>query len=437
MNNYIVAIVGRPNVGKSTLFNRLIGSRKAIEDDISGVTRDRLYGEAEWQGKEFSLVDTGGYVPSSEDVFESAIREQVEIAIKEASAIILLVDVTCSITHLDERMAEMLRKISKPVYLVVNKVDNNTRHLEANEFYRLGFKKNFFISSINGSGTGELLDEITSQIPDESEEENEKEIPKIAILGRPNVGKSSLLNALLGQTRNIVTDIAGTTRDAIHTHYNMFNQEVLLIDTAGIRKKTNVKENLEFYSVIRAIRIIDEADICLLMIDAQSGMESQDINILRIILKKKKGLIILVNKWDIVEAKQANTIKEYEAEIRAKTAPFTDYPIIFISALTKQRIYKAIETAIQVYENRKIKIQTSKLNDILLKAIEKHPHPIVKRKTVKIKYITQLAASCPTFAFYCNNPEIVKPDYKQYIENILREKFNLEGVPINIFFRSK
>lgn len=433
----IVAIVGRPNVGKSTLFNRLIGTRKAIEDNISGVTRDRIYGIGEWQGKYFDLIDTGGYVPSSADVFESAIREQVEIAMNEATHIILLVDVTCSITNLDAVMADMLRKTKKKVFLVVNKVDNSQRQLEANEFWSIGFENTFFISSINGSGTGDLLDALTDSFENETEEDSEEEeIPRLAILGQPNVGKSSLINALVGEERNIVTEIAGTTRDALHTHYNQFGKDLILIDTAGIRKKTKVKENLEFYSVMRAIRILDESDVCLLMIDASLGLEGQDLNILRLAIKKRKGIVLLINKWDLIE-KETNTLKEFEKDIREKTAPFIDYPIVFISVLEKQRIFKALETALQVFENGKFKIPTSKLNELMLEAIERHPHPTVKRKMIKIKYVTQLPTKIPSFAFFCNHPGDIKPDYKQYLENTLRKNFNMTGVPINIFFRNK
>lgn len=432
----IVAIVGRPNVGKSTFFNRLVGARKAIEDNVSGVTRDRIYGESEWNGKTFSVIDTGGYVPSSDDVFESAIREQVEIALGEATAIIFLVDVTCGITDLDAHVADMLRKSNKKIFVAVNKVDNSTRSLEATEFYSLGFENTFFISSINGGGTGELLDSLVEKLPKVPEKNEDEEIPKLAILGQPNVGKSSLLNALVGEQRNIVTDIAGTTRDSIHTHYKLFQKNLLLIDTAGIRKKTKVTENLEFYSIIRAIRVLDEADICILVVDATSGIEAQDLNILRLAIKKRKGIVILINKWDLVD-KETNTAKLYEERLREKIAPFTDVPILFISVKEKQRIFKAIETTLEVYDNMKLKIPTSKLNEVMQAAWEKHHHPVIRRKTVKFKYVTQIANRAPTFAFFGSNPHLVKPDYKLYLENQLRKNFNFSGVPLLLLFKSK
>ncbi len=426
-------------MGKSTLFNRLTGQRKAIVDDISGVTRDRLYGVADWMGIDFNLIDTGGFVPNSDDVFETAIREQVDIAIDEADILLFMLDVTVGYTDLDEMMTEKLRRTRKDVIVVVNKVDNSTRLLEGTEFYSLGFEHTFFVSSMSGSGTGELLDTIIDLIKAKGldhEEEEERNIPRLAIIGQPNVGKSSLVNALLGQSRNIVTDIAGTTRDTIHSHYNYYNMEFLLIDTAGIRKKSQVHENLEFYSVIRAVKAMDEADVCLLVIDAQTGIESQDLKILQIVEKKKKGLVILVNKWDIVE-KTHKTMDEYTRDIKERIAPFTDVPIIFISALEKQRIFKAVESAVEVYKNMQIKIPTSKLNDVMQAAIDRYPPPSVKGKYIKIKYITQLPTKTPSFAFFCNLPQYVRAPYRQYLENQLRQQFSLTGVPINVFFRQK
>lgn len=430
----IVAIVGRPNVGKSTLYNRLIGERQAIIDDTSGVTRDRQYGNSEWNGKSFTVVDTGGFVESSNDIFETAIRSQVKIAIEEANVLVFIVDVTTGITDLDEEVANMLRRTKKDVFLVVNKVDNNKQQLEANEFWSLGFEDTFFISAITGSGTGELLDGITERLKDE--EPFETELPKFAILGRPNVGKSSLVNALLGEDRNIVTDIAGTTRDSIHTKYSKFDKEFYIIDTAGIRKKSKVHENLEFYSVMRAIRAMEESDVCILMIDAQTGIESQDMSIMGLAHKRNKGIVILVNKWDLLE-KETNTARDYEQEIRNKIAPFNDVPIVFVSALEKQRIFKAVESALEVYENRRQKIKTSTLNEVMLKAIEKYPPPAHRGYFVKIKYITQLPTYYPAFAFFCNNPKYIKEGYKNYLENQMRSHFNFTGVPIGIFFRQK
>ena len=434
MSNNIVAIVGRPNVGKSTFYNRLIGQRKAIIDDTSGVTRDRQYGTSFWNGKTFTVVDTGGFVKNSEDVFEAAIRSQVQIAIDEAKVIIFMVDVTTGITDLDAEVADMLRRSDKPVYLAVNKVDNSKRMIEANEFWGLGFEQTFFLSSITGSGTGDLLDEVVEHI--EVEEEEEERIPRIAIVGQPNVGKSSLTNALLGQERNIVTDVAGTTRDSIHSRYSKFGKEFLLIDTAGIRKKAKVFEDLEFYSVMRAIKAIEEADICMLMVDAQTGIEMQDLNIFRLAQKRNKGIVLLVNKWDLIE-KETNTARDVEKELRARIAPFTDIPIIFISATEKQRIFKAVEIALEVYENRNRKIKTSTLNDVMLEAIERYPPPAHRGRLVKIKYVTQLPTYYPAFAFFCNNPKHVKENYKNYLENQLREHFKFSGVPISVFFRKK
>jgi GTP-binding protein len=434
--SYTVAIVGRPNVGKSTFFNRMLEQRKAIVDDISGVTRDRQYGVAEWIGKQFNVIDTGGFVPQSDDIFEREIRKQVLIALEEANAIIFMCDVTTGITNLDEAMADILRRSSKPVYLLVNKVDNHDRLMEGAEFYSLGFEKIFFISSISGTGTGELLDEVCALIPEEKTEEEGSDLPKFAIVGQPNVGKSSLLNALTGQERTIVSEIAGTTRDTIHTNYNLFGKEFTLIDTAGIRRKTKVNEDLEFYSVIRAIKAIDEADVCLLLLDADKGVTAQDLNIFSLAIKKGKGIVVLVNKWDLIE-KDTNTARDYEKELKQRLAPFTDVPILFISATEKTRIFKAIETGLDVYANRQQKISTSKLNDVMLKAVESYHAPVVRGNAVKIKYVTQLPTPVPSFAFFCNYPDDIKTPYKNYLENKLRENFNLSGVPIRIFFRKK
>jgi GTPase len=435
---FTVAIVGRPNVGKSTFFNRLLEQRKAIVDDISGVTRDRQYGVAEWIGKSFNVIDTGGFVPNSEDIFETEIRKQVKIAIEEANALIFMVDAATGITDLDEAMADLLRRTTKPVFLCVNKVDNSERLLEAAEFYSLGIENVFFISSISGSGTGEILDAVAALIPEEeTEDDGEKAaLPKFAIMGQPNVGKSSLLNALVGQERTIVSDIAGTTRDTIHTHYNMFQKEFVLIDTAGIRKKTKVNEDLEFYSVIRAIKAMDEADVCLLLLDATKGITAQDLNIFGLAAKKGKGLVVLVNKWDLVE-KETNTARDYEKLLKEKIAPFTDVPIIFISAKEKMRIFKAMEVALDVYDNKTRRIATSQLNEIMLKAVEAYHAPVVRGNQVKIKYVTQLPTHVPSFAFFTNYPDDIKMPYKNYLENKLRENFNFKGVPVRIFFRKK
>jgi GTP-binding protein len=437
--SFTVAITGRPNVGKSTFFNRLLEQRKAIVDDISGVTRDRQYGVAEWAGKSFNVIDTGGFVPDSDDVFEREIRKQVMIAVEEANAIIFMVDAATGITELDNSMADILRRSTKPVFLVVNKVDNHDRLLEASEFYSLGFENIFFISSISGSGTGEILDGITALISDKDSDEaaTETGLPKFAIIGQPNVGKSSLLNALIGQERTIVSDIAGTTRDTIHTHYNLFNKEFILIDTAGIRRKTKVHEDLEFYSVIRAIKAVDEADICLLMLDAGKGITAQDLAIFALAVKKGKGVVVLVNKWDLVEDKKTNTTKDYEKELKQRLAPFSDVPIIFISVTEKQRIFKSIEAALEVFENRKRKIPTSQLNEVMLKAVEAYHPPVVRGNSIKIKYVTQLPTNTPSFAFFCNYPDDVKTPYKNYLENQLREKFRFSGVPVRLFFRKK
>ena len=434
MHNNIVAVVGRPNVGKSTLYNRLIGERQAIIDDVSGVTRDRQYGTSYWNGKTFTVVDTGGFVKNSEDVFETAIRSQVAIAIEEAKVIIFMVDVTTGITDLDEEVAALLRRADKPVYLAVNKVDNHNRMIEANEFWSLGFENTYFLSSMTGSGSGDLLDAVVEHI--EKADETPSELPKFAIVGQPNVGKSSLTNALLGQERNIVTDVAGTTRDSIHSVYEKFDKRFLLVDTAGIRKKSRVHEDLEFYSVMRAIKAIEEADVCLLMIDARTGMETQDMSIFRLAQRRNKGIVLLVNKWDLVE-KETNTARDFERELKQRISPFSDVPILFISVVDKQRIYKAVDAGLQVFENRNRKIRTSKLNEVMLEAIERYPPPSHRGRFVKIKYVTQLPTYYPAFAFFCNNPKHVKENYRHYLENQLREHFEFSGVPLGVFFRKK
>jgi len=416
------------------LYNRLIGEKQAIVDDVSGVTRDRLYGVCEWNGKTLTVIDTGGYVASSKDVFETAIRDQVRIAISEAQVIIFMVDVTTGITDLDEQIAEILRKGTKPVLLAVNKVDNHLRTLEANEFWSLGFEQTYFLSSITGSGTGELLDSVAEYLSEESEEPSP--MPAIAIVGQPNVGKSSFVNALIGEERNIVTDIAGTTRDPIHTVYKKFGKEFILVDTAGIRKKAAVHENLEFYSVLRAIRAVEEADVCILMIDAQLGIEAQDMHIVHLAQKRRKGMVILINKWDLLD-KETNTARDYEFALKQKLAPFVDVPILFTSVVEKQRIYQAMEAALEVYENRTQKIKTGKLNDVMLKAIEKYPPPMYRGHQVKIKFVTQLPVAYPAFAFFCNHPKHVNASYRQYLENQLRENFNFTGVSIGVYFREK
>jgi len=431
----IVAIVGRPNVGKSTLFNRLIERREAIVDDLSGVTRDRLYGHCEWNGRTFSVIDTGGYVKDSEDIFEKEIARQVVIAIEEADVIIFMVDVLAGLTDLDSSVADLLRKSEKPVFVTANKVDIHERILDAYEFYNLGLGEIYSISAINGSGTGDLLDEIVKVLPEDKNAE-EEDLPRITIVGRPNVGKSSLTNVLIGEERNIVTDIAGTTRDAINTRYNKFGFDFMLVDTAGVRKKSKVNEDLEFYSVMRAIRAIENSDVCLLMIDASVGFEAQDQNILNLIRKNKKGIVILVNKWDLID-KTTNTLKEYQKSIMKKIAPFNDIPILFISALTKQRVHKVIETAMAVYENRTQRIPTARLNEVMLQAIEDYNPPSVKGKYIKIKYVTQLPTPTPVFAFFANLPQYIKEPYKRYLENKLRENFNFTGVPIVLVFRNK
>ncbi len=470
MAGFTVAIVGRPNVGKSTLFNRLLEQRKAIVDDISGVTRDRQYGVADWNGKAFNVIDTGGFVARSEDIFEKEIRKQVHIAFDEADLLLFVCDTATGITDLDEQMADVLRRTTKPVLLVVNKVDNATRLLEATEFYSLGFDKVFFISSISGSGTGELLDEVTTYITPEKEIQRDKVtakiesgegeeedfneyaydqadeeevrqlrepgIPKFAIIGQPNAGKSTLLNALIGSERTIVSNIPGTTRDTIHTNYNLFGKEFTLIDTAGIRKKKNVHEDLEFYSVIRAIRAMDEADVCLLVIDASVGVTSQDVSIFSLAARKGKGVVILVNKWDLVE-KETNTARDYEKVLKQRIAPFTDVPVIFISAQEKQRIFQAMEKAIEVFDNRNRRIPTSKLNEIMLKEIERFAPPMTRGNSVKIKFISQVPTVVPSFAFFANYPEAIKEPYKNFLENKIRSHFNFTGVPIRMFMRRK
>ncbi|HMK26825.1 MAG TPA: ribosome biogenesis GTPase Der [Chitinophagaceae bacterium] len=436
--SFTVAIVGRPNVGKSTLFNRLLEQRKAIVDDESGVTRDRQYGVTDWNGKTYNVIDTGGFVAGSEDVFEREIAKQVLVAVEEANAIIFMVDAATGITALDDSMASMLRRSTKPVFLTVNKVDDHNRLLEASEFYSLGFEHIFFIAAASGSGTGELLDAVAALITDDASEETAElaALPKFAIIGQPNVGKSSLLNALIGVERTIVSEIAGTTRDSIHTHYNLFQKEFILIDTAGIRRKAKVHEDLEFYSVIRAIKAVDEADVCLLLLDAEKGIAAQDLNIFSLAVKKGKGIVVLVNKWDLVD-KETNTAKEYETKLKHKLAPFSDVPILFVSAKEKTRIFKAIELALEVYDNRQRKIPTSQLNDIMLKAIQSYNPPVVRGNSIKIKFITQLPIAVPSFAFFCNFPDDIKQPYKNYLENQLRENFPLTGVPVRIFFRKK
>ncbi len=432
----IAAIVGRPNVGKSTLFNRLTQQKKAIIHESSGVTRDRHYGQSEWNGVDFTLVDTGGYVHGSEDVFEGEIRKQVLIAVEEADVILFVVDVTVGITDLDESVAKMLRKTEKPVFLTVNKVDNSSLQYDANVFYKLGFKNLYNISSINGSGTGDLLDEVVKAFPQKDTENKENELPKFAVVGRPNAGKSSLINAFLGTERNIVTEISGTTRDTVDTRFNKFGYEFTLVDTAGLRKKNKVFEDVEYYSVMRAVKAIEHSDVCLLMIDAERGVEAQDLNIYNLIIRNSKGVVILINKWDLIK-KETNTLKKYEQEVREKLAPFNDVPVLFISALTKQRIYKAFETALSVFENRKRKISTAELNKVMLEEIENNPPPAHKGKYIKIKYVTQIPTYSPTFVFFCNMPKYVKESYKRFLENKLREHYNFTGVPLKLFFRNK
>ena len=431
----IVAIVGRPNVGKSTFFNRLIQRREAIVDAVSGVTRDRHYGKSDWNGKDFSLIDTGGYVLGSEDVFEKEIDKQVELAIGEADAIIFMVDVETGVTGMDEDVAKLLRRVKKPVFLVINKVDNAKRAADAVEFYSLGLGEYYTLSSINGSGTGELLDDLVKVLPEKEMEE--LELPRFAVVGRPNAGKSSFINALIGEERYIVTDVAGTTRDSIDTKYNRFGFEFNLVDTAGIRRKAKVKEDLEFYSVMRSVRAIEHSDVCLLLFDATRGFDGQVENIFWLAQRNNKGIVVLVNKWDLVEDKKTNTMKLYTERIKKAMEPFVDVPILFISVLNKQRIFKAIETAVEVYKNRSKKIKTRQLNDVLLPIIARTPPPAYKDKYVKIKYITQLPTPYPQFAFFCNLPQYVRDPYKRFLENKLRENFDFTGVPITIYMRKK
>lgn len=432
----IVAIVGRPNVGKSTLFNRLVGTRKAIVNEESGVTRDRNYGKSIWNGKEFSVIDTGGYVCNSDDIFEEEINKQVLLALDEADVILFMVDTEIGVTDLDQNFARLLRNIVKPVYLVANKVDNSDRIYDAQEFYRLGLKSELFcISSASGSGTGDLLDQVVSHFQEDTIEDTDH-LPRITIVGRPNVGKSSTINALVGKERNIVTDIAGTTRDTLNTRYTQFGYDFILIDTAGVRKKAKVSEDVEFYSVMRSIRAIEDSDVCMLLIDATRGMEAQDLNIFHLIERNRKGVVLVVNKWDLVE-KDGKTMLEYEKDLRDKIAPFKDVDIIFASALTKQRLLKALEATLRVYENRQQKVKTSELNRVMLEAIENYPPPSLKGKYVKIKYVTQLPTHAPSFAFYCNLPQYVKDPYKRFLENKIRENWNFTGVPIQIFMRKK
>jgi GTP-binding protein len=453
MPGITVAIIGRPNVGKSTLFNRLLEQRKAIVDDISGVTRDRQYGIADWNGHLFNIIDTGGFVSRSEDVFEREIKKQVLIALDEADLLLFVVDTVTGITGQDLDMADVLRRGKKPVFLVVNKVDNSERALLATEFYGLGFERVHFISAISGSGTGDLLDDMTALMPAPEKQEDSPEagewneegagpaetpqLPRFAIIGQPNAGKSTLLNALVGQERTIVSDIAGTTRDTIHTHYNLFNREFVLIDTAGIRKKKNVHEDLEFYSVIRAIRAMDEADVCMLLIDAAKGMNAQDVSIFALAAKKGKGIVILVNKWDTVEEKSTNSARDYERMIKEKTAPFTDVPVVFISATEKQRIFQAMEKAIEVFENRSRRIPTSQLNEVMRKEIDAYPPPLMRGNAVKINYVMQVPTAVPAFAFYTNHPDAIREGYRNFLENKLRGHFRFSGVPLRIFFRKK
>ena len=431
----IVAIVGRPNVGKSTLFNRLTKGRHAIVDETSGVTRDRHYGKVEWNGIEFSVIDTGGYVSSFEDIFEEEIKKQVHLAIGEADSILFLVDIMNDITDLDQSIAGILRKTNKKVFLVVNKADNYDMHYNASTFYALGLGELYIISSINGSGTGDLLDDVVKTFKKKSKEE-ETDLPKFAIIGRPNVGKSSLINTLIGEERNIVTPVSGTTRDSIYTRYNKYKYDFYLVDTAGLRKKGKVSENVEFYSVMRSIRSIENSDVCLLLIDATLGIEAQDVNIINLVSKNRKGLVILVNKWDLID-KSTATAKHFTTEIKEKIAPFQDVPVFFTSAITRQRIHKVLEAAVKVHEHRKQRIPTSKLNKIMLEKITDYPPPSIKGKYIKIKYVTQLPTLAPSFAFFCNLPQYIKEPYKRYLENKLRENFNFTGVPIQIFFRKK
>ena len=432
----IVAIVGRPNVGKSTFFNRLIQRREAIVDSVSGVTRDRHYGKSDWNGVEFSLIDTGGYVLGSDDVFEVEIDKQVEIAIEEADSIVFMVDVESGVTGMDEDVAKLLRKCKKPVFLAINKVDNSKRINDAMEFYALGFDNQYNLSSISGSGTGELLDDLVKSLP-EPVENLDDELPRFAVVGRPNAGKSSFINALIGKERYIVTDIAGTTRDSIDTKYDRFGFEFNLVDTAGIRKKSKVKEDLEFYSVMRSVRAIEHCEVVIVVFDASRGFDGQVENIFWLAQRNNKGVVILANKWDLIEDKDTSSVKEYEKEIRAKISPFVDVPIIFMSTINKQRIFKAIETAVEVYKNRSKKVKTSELNDVMLPIIQNYPPPAFKGKYVKIKFCTQLPTPYPCFAFFCNLPQYVKEPYRRFVENKLRENFDFKGVPVTVYFRKK
>ncbi|MBP9018850.1 MAG: ribosome biogenesis GTPase Der [Rikenellaceae bacterium] len=433
----IVAIVGRPNVGKSTLFNRFVGRRQAIVDEISGVTRDRHYGSCEWCGREFSVIDTGGYTINSEDLFEEEIRKQVLLAIDEADVILFVCEVETGITDYDSQIANMLRRCGKPVVLAVNKVDTGDRFFDVHQFYKLGLGDPFAISSASGSGTGDLLDRITDLLPANSKDEDKNDLPRFTIVGKPNVGKSSLANALIGEDRNIVTPVAGTTRDSISTYYNQFGHEFMLIDTAGLRKRNKAMEDIEFYSVMRSIRSIENSDVCIMMVEAQKGIESQDMSIFNLIVKNKKGCVLVVNKWDLVEDKDSNTMKRMQEEIMSKIAPFNDIPIIFTSIINKQRLLNVLDAASKVYENRSRKIQTSKLNEVMLEEIENYPPPSVKGKYVKIKYVTQLPTPSPSFAFFCNLPQYVREDYRRFLENKLRKHFEFTGVPIQIYFRQK
>ena len=432
----IVAIVGRPNVGKSTLFNRLIEQRKAIMDDVSGVTRDRHYGYGQWNGLHFTVIDTGGYVANSDDIFEEAIRTQVELAINEATVILFMVDCETGVTDLDESFAQILRGTQKPLLIVANKADNHERSFMSAEFYSLGLGEVYPVSSVNGAGTGDLLDDVVSHFPEDDDENPEAGIPRLAILGRPNVGKSSFLNVLLGEERSIVTNVAGTTRDALHSRYKLYGKDFILIDTAGLRKKAKISDNIEFYSTIRSVQALEDSDICIIMLDAQRGLEAQDMNIVHMADKYKKGILILVNKWDLIE-KDTKTPLAYKKQIQERLGEYNYIPIIFTSMETKQRVFQAIEKASEIYENRKQRLTTSKLNDLLGKDIEHYPPPAVRGKHIKIKYITQLPTQTPAFAFFCNHPKLVKASYKRYLENKLRDHFNFEGVPIRVFFRQK
>lgn len=433
----IVAIVGRPNVGKSTLFNRLVQRRDAITDSVAGVTRDRHYGRVDWTGREFSIIDTGGYVEGSDDVFEGEIRRQVGLAIDECNLILFVVDIDAGLTDFDKEIAGLLRKTKKPVILVANKVDNPTKVAEAADFYKLGMGEPYGISSINGSGTGDLLDKVVAELPKEQDTPDEEEgLPKLAIVGRPNVGKSSLVNAMFQEERNIVTDQAGTTRDTVNTRFSKFGMDFVMLDTAGVRKKTKVSEDLEFYSVMRSVRTIENADVCLLVIDATLGIEAQDLSIFNLIQKNRKGVVVIVNKWDLVE-KETNTMRDFEQKVKKRLAPFVDIPIFFTSAITRQRVLKAVEEALEVYQRRITKISTSKLNDKLLPILKDNPPPMTKGKEIKIKFITQLPTHAPSFAFFANLPQYIKDPYKRYVENQMRKIFDLSGVPVQLFFRKK